>query len=78
MEMEFAGILIVPLIIGLLEVAKKSGLNKKTIPILSLIIGLIAGIFLFSNGDILTGVVQGLYMGLSSVGLYSGTKNTIN
>lgn len=77
MEMEFAGILIIPLIIGLLEVIKRVGLNKKFIPVISLVFGIIAGIFLFSNGDISVGVVQGLYMGLSAVGLYSGTKNTI-
>lgn len=74
--MEYAGVAIIPLVIGLLEVFKKVGVQEKHIPILALILGLIAGIFLF-NAEIKAGIVQGIYIGLSAVGLYSGTKNTI-
>ena len=75
--MEYAGIAIIPLLIGILEVFKKLGVSEKHIPVISLILGIGIGIALFAAGDMKTGVVQGIYIGLSAVGLYSGTKNTI-
>lgn len=33
------------------------------------------GIGLFGSGDTKAGLVQGIFIGLSAVGLYSGTKN---
>lgn len=75
--MEYAGIAIIPLLIGVLEMLKKAGVNDKIVPVISVIAGIGIGIALFAAGDIKTGVVQGIYIGLSAVGLYSGTKNTI-
>ena len=75
--MEYAGIAIVPLLIGILEVFKKLGLSKKYIPVISLFPGIGIGIALFADGDIKTGIIQGIYIGLSAVGLYSGAKNTV-
>lgn len=72
--MEYAGIAIIPLVIGLLEVLKKIGVNEKYIPVFSLVLGLVFGMF-FIGGDIQKGVIQGIYIGLSAVGLFSGTKN---
>lgn len=75
--MEYAGIAIIPLLIGILEVFKKLGLTEKYVPIASLVLGIGIGITLFGGGDAIEGVVQGIFIGLSAVGLYSGTKNTI-
>ena len=75
--MEYAGIAIIPLLIGILEVFKKLGLREKYVPIFSLVIGIGLGIALFAAGDLKAGIIQGIYIGLSAVGLYSGTKNTI-
>lgn len=75
--MEYAGIAIIPLLMGILEVFKKLGVSEKYVPVMSLILGIGIGIALFAAGDMKTGVVQGIYIGLSAVGLYSGTKNTI-
>ena len=75
--MEYAGVAIVPLLIGILEIFKKLGVNPKIIPVISLIIGIGLGIALFSDGELATGVIKGAFIGLSAVGLYSGTKNTI-
>lgn len=75
--MEYAGIGIVPLLIGLLEVFKRLGLNERYIPIFSVVLGIGLGISLFSEGDLATGIIQGTFIGLSAVGLYSGTKNTL-
>jgi len=75
--MEYAGIAIIPLLVGLLEVFKKVGLREKYVPVFSLILGIGTGIALFADGDIKKGIIQGIFIGLSAVGLYSGTKNTI-
>jgi len=77
MNMEYAGIALIPLIIGLAEVIKKIGLNSKFIPLVNLILGLIAGIIFLNPGDIKAGIIQGLFIGLSASGLYSGVKNTV-
>lgn len=76
-ELTYVGIPIVALLIGILEVLKKTGLNPKYIPITSLVLGIIGGIVLFGDGDMTGGVVTGLFMGLSAIGVYSGTKNTL-
>jgi len=71
--MEYAGIGLVALIIGLNELIKKLGVNPKFIPIFSVAFGLGAG-FLVGT-DIKEIVVLGLAMGLGACGLYSGVKN---
>ena len=73
--MEYAGIALIPLVIGLAEVIKKIGLNSKFVPLANLILGLIAGIIFLNPGDIRAGIIQGLFIGLSASGLYSGIKN---
>jgi len=75
--MEYAGIAIIPLLIGVLEVIKRLGVNKKYIPIISLLLGIGTGILLFADGDLKAGIIKGIYIGLSAVGLYSGAKNTV-
>ncbi len=75
--MEYAGIAIIPLLIGILEVLKKVGLKEKYVPVASVLLGIVIGIGLFGNGDIRAGLVQGIFIGLSAVGLYSGTKNSL-
>jgi uncharacterized membrane protein len=73
--MEFAGIALIPLVMGISEVIKKVGFNQKFLPIVNLILGLGAGIVFLNPGDIKAGVIQGLFIGLSASGLYSGVKN---
>ena len=75
--MEYAGIAIVPLIIGLSEVIKRIGFNQKFIPVVNLILGLAAGIFFLNPEDLKAGIIQGIFIGLSASGLYSGTKNIV-
>lgn len=77
MELTYVGIPIIALIMGVLEVFKWAGVNTRFIPIISLVLSIPTGIFLFSDGDIFAGIVIGTFIGLSSVGLFSGTKNTL-
>lgn len=76
--MEIYDIAIVPLIIGLVELLKKIGLPSDFGALVSVLIGILIGIFYVSPGDIRKGIIIGLYLGLTASGLYSGTKSTVN
>lgn len=76
-EIEAYGIALVPVIVGLVELFKGIGLSDKLAPVASLVFGILAGIFYASPDDLLGGVLIGIALGLSAIGLYSGTKNTI-
>ncbi len=73
------GIGIPALITGLLQIAVGAGLPKKISPVLSVVIGLVLAFIL--QGELKVtfaqSVLVGLYWGLVSVGLYSGTKNVL-
>lgn len=74
---EYLTLVLIPILIGILQVVKKSELiNSKFIPIVSLILGVLLGI-VFSGFNTKDGIVAGLFIGLSAVGLYSGTTNVI-
>jgi len=73
---EVYDIAIVPLIVGLVELVKKLGLPSKFCPVVSVILGVIIGLVYISPNDIAQGVLVGVSLGLSAVGLYSGAKNT--
>lgn len=75
MEIEIYGVILVPLILGLVEVSKRVGLPTKWSPVLAVVLGLLAGIMLLFPEDLRQGVVVGLALGLSATGLYSGAKN---
>lgn len=66
-------ILMVPLIIGLLEVIKRAEVvNTKYIPLISVLIGGILGVSV--NGVNVNGILLGITYGLSAVGLYTSVK----
>ncbi|MFD1444341.1 hypothetical protein [Thermoactinomyces vulgaris] len=67
---------LIPIILGVCEVLKQLGLPNRWAPLASLALGVVAGVF-FLPGNILEGVLQGLVLGLSASGLYSGPKNLI-
>lgn len=74
----FGGISAVFIIIGLIEAFKSVfGLDIKMAPVVAVVLGLIAsfGMAYYSETKAFEAVVMGLAVGLSAVGLYSGTKN---
>ena len=74
---EYLTLVLVPILIGVLQVIKKSDLfNSKFIPIVSLVLGVLLGI-VFTGFNIKDGIIAGLFIGLSAVGLYSGTNSVI-
>ena len=70
----------VALIVGIVEVIKKAGMDKRALPFLDLLFGLAIGITLYGyvqGYGIVNGVLVGLALGLSACGLFSGIKNVI-
>lgn len=68
----------VALIIGLAELFKQIGLNKRWIPLVDLGLGLTSGIFIYGiamSYGLLDGIIIGIALGLSACGLFSGFKN---
>lgn len=67
------------LIIALAEAVKKMKLfDKRFIPLLDLVLGVVSGIFVFGVMQGLgwkTGALIGVALGLSACGLFSGIKN---
>lgn len=68
----------VAIIVALAEVVKRLGLKNKYIPLVDLVLGLIAGILIYTvqlNYGVIEGIVIGTALGLSACGLFSGIKN---
>jgi len=74
--MEVYNVAIIPLIVGIVELAKKLGLPDKFAAVLSAVLGVVIGLVYVAPNDPAKGVLIGLSMGLSASGLYSGVKNT--
>jgi hypothetical protein len=69
---------LVAVVIGLVEVAKRIGVPEKFAPLVSLILGLgLSFLGFVANPDLASTIIGGIIIGLSAVGLYSGTKNVI-
>lgn len=75
METEVYGIMLIPIVLGGVEIAKNAGLPQRFCPIAALTLGILLGGIYLSDGNLKQGVLKGIYIGLSSVGMYSGTKN---
>ena len=73
------GVFAVPVIIGVIELLKLMGFNKKHSPIAAIVLGQAFALTnqYFGATDIYVSVVTGLLLALCAVGLYSGVKNEI-
>lgn len=76
-ELTIYGLALVPLIMGMIELVKVVGLPKKYSPVAAVILGIFFGFYYLAPGDPQKAIFFGIVIGLSSVGLYSGTKNTM-
>ena len=73
-----SGVSAVFLIIGLVYILTEVfNLEKKYAPVAAVVLGLIVsfGFQFYANTEIYTAIIRGITVGLSAVGLYSGTKN---
>ncbi|WP_368668800.1 hypothetical protein [Sporosarcina sp. 6E9] len=67
---------IIPLIMGIVEMFKRAGVSKKLLPFIALFIGIAVGVVYVTDFDWKQGVLVGGMLGLSASGLYSSSKNT--
>ncbi|MBM7717226.1 L-cystine uptake protein TcyP (sodium:dicarboxylate symporter family) [Bacillus thermophilus] len=74
---EVYDVVLIPLILGLVELFKRAGVSGKILPFISLALGIIVGVVYVAEFDLKQGILVGAMLGLSASGLYSGTKNTI-
>lgn len=74
MEISTSYLVLIPLVVGVVQVIKIAGLSDRYLPITALVLGVIGAVFL--GGYDATSVIQGIIAGLSSMGLWSGTKAT--
>jgi L-lactate permease len=73
---EAYGYALVPIIIALVQVAKRMGLALRYLPFLAIVLGIAASYFYVFPEHPKRAVLEGIVMGLSAVGLWSGIKNT--
>jgi hypothetical protein len=81
MPAEFGGVVLVPLVVGLVEVAKRLGLASRYAAVASLTIGLAISMGVWAASqtgqparEAFQAVLTGLALGLSASGLYSVSR----
>lgn len=67
--------ILIPVIVGIVSVARKAGLATRYAPTLAVVLGAVGGYFYIESSTI--GVLVGITLGLASSGAYSGVKSTI-
>ena len=70
--MQYSNTVIVPLIMGIVQVLKPYIKDNRYIPVIALLLGLLFGA-LTGDGNVVEKIIQGLTMGLASSGLYEIT-----
>lgn len=73
---ELYDVVIIPLIVGIVEMFKRAGVSKKLLPFIGVILGIAIGVVYVTDFDWKQGVLVGAMLGLSASGLYSSSKNT--
>jgi L-cystine uptake protein TcyP (sodium:dicarboxylate symporter family) len=73
---ELYDVVIIPLIMGIVEMFKKAGVSKKLLPFIAVILGIAIGVVYVTDFNWKQGVLVGAMLGLSASGLYSSSKNT--
>lgn len=68
---------ILPIIVALVAGLTRAGMPRKLAPAASVILGILAGLVYIAPHDPKEAVLIGVALGLASVGLHSGAKNTI-
>ena len=74
---EIYDVVILPLIMGIVEMFKRAGVSKKVLPFIALGIGIVVGVVYLAEHGLKQGILVGALLGLSASGLYSSAKNTM-
>lgn len=75
MEFVYKGIPLLAVIIAIGKTLTIIGFNKKFLPIVNVILGMIGGTLYLYPSDVKMGVLVGLVLGLTATGTYSSVKN---
>lgn len=75
--LENGGAVVIPVILGLVEVLKRLGMPSQWAPVASLVLGLGSGFIYLAPGEPSAAVLAGLIAALSAMGLWSGPKAMI-
>lgn len=75
---EYYYVMVIPAINGMVEIAKRAGLSNRYCPLLAVGLGVLASLGLNDPGQSWPArIVEGVVVGLSAVGMYSGTRNVL-
>ena len=66
-----------PILIGVVEVLKRLGLPSKYSPVVAVVMGVGLSFALNLNPSVSERTLEGVIAGLAAVGLYSGTRATV-
>lgn len=77
MEFTVYDVALVPIIVALVGVLGKLGVPARWQPLVAVALGLAGGFVYIAPDDPKQAVLVGLVMGLTAIGAYSGTKNTV-
>jgi hypothetical protein len=77
MEFQAYDIALVPIIIILTEIIKKSGFPVRFLPLVTIAIGQVGAFVYVSPNNVSQAILVGLVMAFSAMGLWSGAKNTV-
>ncbi|WP_128893632.1 hypothetical protein [Longirhabdus pacifica] len=77
MQFEAYDIALLPVIIGLVSIAKTLGIPQKYASLVAIGLGIPCGMFYIAPNHVGEGVLVGVTLGLAASGLYSTTKNIV-
>ena len=75
MEITTQFMVLIPVVVGVVQVIKMTGLSSRYLPVISLILGMVGAVLIGAFDS--TSLVQGVIVGLSASGLWSGVKATV-
>ena len=73
MEVSLQFIVLVPVVVGLVKAVRMAGVRSKWLPLVSIAMG-IATVYVLGGFNL--DIIQGIIVGLTASGLWSGTKST--
>ncbi|MBA4541988.1 hypothetical protein H1164_03600 [Thermoactinomyces daqus] len=74
-DVQIFGVSAVGAIVAVCALLKDVGFPQKYSPVVAVVLGALTGVFLIDPGNWQQGLIDGLALGLSAVGVHSGVKN---
>jgi hypothetical protein len=71
--MQLTEVTAVPVIIGLVQLAKEAGFPNRFLPLLDLVLGILAGVVIYGTNWQVS-IANGVILGLAAAGLYRSGK----